>query len=221
MKIITITEKENIIFERWSKSRPSFVADGIVDNKSYLSSNPKLMFVLKEVNDRKGGNWDLRDFLREGARTQTWNNIARWIKGIRNLPQDIEWKLVKDVSKQDRSEILKSVCAINLKKSPGGYITNNDSLTKVATEDKEYINQQFSLYNPDLVICCGSVVSHLFNSLILFPNKPEWKSTRRGIWFYEYKEKKHIIAYSHPETTVANCLVFYGIVDAVREIYYQ
>ena len=179
------------------------------------------MFVLKEVNDPDGGNWDLRDFLREGARIQTWNNIARWIKGIRNLSQDIEWKLVKDISKQDKCEIFKSICAINLKKSPGGYVTDNNSLSVVATEDKDYLNQQFSLYAPDLVICCGSVVSHLFDSLILFPNKPDWKSTKRGIWFHEYEEKKYVVAYSHPETRVADCLLFYGIVDAVREIYSQ
>lgn len=218
---MTIKEQERKFFEVWSKNRSGFVADGIVDEKSYLSSYPKLMFILKEVNDPGGGNWDLRDFLREGARTQTWNNIARWIKGIRNLSQDIEWRIAKEMSEQDRREILKSICAINLKKSPGGYITDNDSLSKVAIEDKDYLNQQFSLYDPDLVICCGSVVSHLFDSLILFPNKPEWKSTRRGIWFHKYEEKKYVIAYSHPEARVADCLLFYGIVDAVREIYSQ
>jgi len=218
---MTIKEQEKMIFERWSKSRPGFVADGIVDEENYLASYPKLMFVLKEVNDPSGGNWDLRDFLRDGARKPSWNNIARWIKGIRNLPQDMEWKLIEGVSEQDRSEMLKSICALNLKKSPGGYITDNDSLNKVATEDQEYINQQFSLYNPDLIICCGSSVSHLFNSLILFQYKPEWKTTRRGIWYCEYEQKKYVIAYSHPEARVADSLLFYGIVDAVREIYFH
>lgn len=223
---MTIKEREKIIFERWSMSRPGFIADGIVDEESYLASYPKLMFVLKEVNKHDKGeqnpkDFDLRDFLRKGARPQTWNNVARWVKGIRNLSEDIEWRLVNEMSEQDRCELLKSICAINLKKSPGGYVADKNLLSKVAVEDKDYLNQQFSLYNPDLVICCGSTVSYLFDNLILVPNKSEWKTTRRGILFHEYEGKKYVIKYSHPETRVTDCLLFYGVVDAVREIYSQ
>ena len=43
---MTIQEQEKIIFETWSKNRPGFVSDGVVDEKTYLSSSPKIMFVL-------------------------------------------------------------------------------------------------------------------------------------------------------------------------------
>lgn len=53
--------------------------------KKVIDSDLKLMIILKEVNDRHGGGWDLRKFLRDGARDQTWNNITRWVRGIGTL----------------------------------------------------------------------------------------------------------------------------------------
>jgi len=218
---MSIRDRENELFEKWSANRQRFVKDGVVDEKSYLNSSAKIMLVLKEVNDPGGGNWDLREFIREGARSQTWDNITRWIYGIRNINKDIEWKEVQEISEERRKEYLKSICAINLKKSPGGHTTNNNVLSQVANKDKVFLNEQFSIYNsdlPDLIICCGSVVSELFHNLIEFSEKPNWKMTKRGIWYYEYQINKYVIEYSHPETRVANCLLYYGLVDAVREI---
>ena len=53
-----------------------------------MASSPSIVFILKEVNDPDGGGWDLRQFLRNnGDRPQTWNNVARWVHGIRNRGQ--------------------------------------------------------------------------------------------------------------------------------------
>ncbi|WGC86175.1 hypothetical protein [Aeromonas caviae] len=75
--------------------------------------------MLKEVNDPDGGGWDLREFIADGARSQTWNNVARWVDGIRNIERDIPWKEFDDINEEDRQSSLKSICAMNLKKSPG------------------------------------------------------------------------------------------------------
>ena len=32
-----------------------------------------------------GEDWDLREFLREGGRKQTWDNVTRWVIGINHL----------------------------------------------------------------------------------------------------------------------------------------
>ena len=74
---MTIGQKEEVLFNKWSANRQGFVSDGVVDEDSYLNSMPKIMFLLKEVNDRKGGGWDLREFLRNGARSQNWDNVTR------------------------------------------------------------------------------------------------------------------------------------------------
>lgn len=215
---MNIRVKENKLFEKWSANRKGFVVDGVVDEESYLNSSLKIMFILKEVNDPDGGDWDLREFIRKGARSQTWNNVTRWILGIQNIEKSIDWKEIQEITEEQRKECLKSICAINLKKSPGGHTTDNNALSQVVNEDKIFLNEQFSIYNPDLVICCGSVVSRLFHNLVEFSEKPDWKMTMRGIWYHVYQSNRYVIEYSHPEARVADYLLYYGLVDAVREI---
>ena len=216
-----IQDREKQLFEEWSKNRKGFVADGVIDENAYLNSCPRLMFILKEVNDPDGGNWDLREFIRDGAREQTWSNITRWTYGIRSIEKDIAWDNLQQITEEQRKEILKSICAINLKKSPGGHTTNKDILATVAFEDKIYFKEQFSFYDPDLVICCGSVVSRLFHNLVSSQLEPKWKMTKRGIWYHEYAKNKYVIEFSHPEARVADCFLYYGLIDAVREIWLE
>jgi hypothetical protein len=78
------------------------------------------------------------------------------------------------------------------------------------------VKKQFELYDADVVICCGSSVTSAFKSFIQ-PGS-NWRSTTRGVEFLEYKPSQHVIAFSHPEARVAENLLFYGLVDAVREI---
>ena len=77
---MSIREKENELFTRWRGEHHGFVSDGVVSEEDYDNSKIRLLFFLKEVNDPNGGNWDLREFIQDGARSQTWNNIARGCK---------------------------------------------------------------------------------------------------------------------------------------------
>lgn len=215
---MSIRERENELFEKWSAYRKGFVADGVVDEKSFLNSSPKIMLVMKEVNDSDGGEWDLREFIREGARSQTWNNVTRWIFGIQRIDISIDWNEIQNISNDQRKLLLRSICAINLKKSPGGHTTDKNALFQAAIEDKKFLNEQWDIYDPDLVICCGSVVSGFFHKLVKFSEEPDWKMTKRGIWYHEFQTNRYMIKYSHPEARVDDCLLFYGLVDAVREI---
>jgi len=40
--------------------------------------------------------------MREGCRDQTWNNITRWVEGIRRLPQEIPWHELANVNEERR-----------------------------------------------------------------------------------------------------------------------
>ncbi len=213
-----IKDMENSLFEEWAKNRSGFVKDGVVDEDAYLKSSPKLVFILKEVNDPDGGGWDLRKYIRNGARPQTWNNITRWTYGIQNIKKDISWSELQQITEEQRKSTLKSICVINLKKSPGGSTTDNDILAKEAREDKIFLKRQFSLYNPDLVICCGKGVSEIFCELMDLP-PGEWKMTKRGIRYYEYTKKKYVVEFFHPQARVASHLLYYSLIDAIREIF--
>lgn len=218
---MSLEKRENALFLEWKKNRTKFVPDGLVNEHAYLKSDKRLLFVLKEVNS-DGDGWDLREYLREkNNRSQTWNNITRWVIGIRRLGENLNWKGDKldKINTELRIQTLRSICVINLKKSPGGHTTNEKDLVGIAKEDREYINKQFSFYNPDITICCGTIVSSLFNELIRFESPIKQKTSARGIEYHEHKRKKYIISYSHPEARVQDNLLYYGLLDAIREIY--
>ena len=215
---MAITEKENELFVRWSVNRPGFVMDGVADERAFNASEPKIMFVMQEVEDLGGVTGDHRKFLRRGASPQPWNHITRWVIGLRQLEEDIAWNLFEEVSVQHRSGTLRSICVMHLKKTPGGDSAHSPALAITVQEDKKNLNEQFRLYDADLVICCGAAASDIFHSVITFEPPPVWKTTNRGIWFHEYAHQKYVISYSYPEVRVQDCLLYYGLIDAVREM---
>ena len=212
MEIHQIEEK---LFTEWEANRKGFVRDGVISEIDYLASKPKIAFILKEVNDRDGGGWDLRKFISEGGRSQTWNNIARWVHGIRNLGSVPDWNFYEEITNEFRVETLKSICAMNLKKSPGTHTTDHASLNAVANEDKEYICRQYSIYNPDITICGGT--GDLFKWIVGHESLT-WNRTKRGIWWYERDVNKYVVSFAHPEARVQNPLLVYGLIDAIHEI---
>jgi len=86
------------------------------------------------------------------------------------------------------------------------------------------LNRQFQLYyknektRPDIIICGGSSTSNTFNKLVDIPNKDDWKQTFRGIWYYEYDSGRFFISYSHPEARIQDSLLYYGLIDAIKEL---
>lgn len=213
---MTIRSQEEKLFSKWRAGRIGFVSDGVVSEERYAESYTKLLFVMKEVNDEGGGGWDLRELIRCGERAKTWNNLTRWTIGIRNLDRDISWTELWEISQEQRCHELQSIAAINLKKSPGGYTADSLEVKKIAKEDAAYLNQQFGFYDADFTICCGT--GPLLHSLLEPLKALEWKYTFRGIPYLEPTPRKYVIAYSHPEARCYPPLLYYGLIDAVREI---
>lgn len=211
-----IVVRERSLFEKWSQTCPDLVCDGVVDGQAYLKADPQVLLVLKEVNDKNGGGWDLRKFIRNGARGQTWNNVTRWMTGIRNLDRDLPWSEVKKVGVTDRREKLRSLCVMNLKKSPGGTSSNAKEIHAAALKYRSLINSQFNLYNPDLVICGGTAKT--FSTVINYGRDLDWKRTRRGVRYCEPVPGQHIVDYFHPQARYRASMLYYCLVDAVREI---
>ncbi len=212
---MSISTDEEKLFLAWQECRNGFVRDGVVSEESFLKSKHRIVFILKEVNDVGGGGWDLREFVREGGRRQTWNNIARWVHGINHLPEVYNWDQYSDISEDFRRENLQEICVMNLKKSPGTHTTEYAALKTVAHEDSDNLRAQYSLYNPKLTICCGT--ADLFKEVIGH-NDLQWYRTSKGIWWYKGKPGSNVVSFAHPEARVQSSLLLYGLLDAVSEI---
>ncbi len=213
------TKQEAALFKKWRKKRKAFIPDGVVDSTAYISSSPRICYILKEVNDTsENPDWDLREFVRLGGRPQTWNNIARWTDGIRkiyNNDSSIDWSHFALPTTEYRIEKLQSICAMNLKKTPGTHTANYKEFEAAAAQDADYLKEQYGIYSPNITICAGSSVFHLFTQLMNIIDK---KQTSRGVEYLSLADGNYIINFSHPEARIADNILLYGLLDAILEI---
>lgn len=216
---MSIKSREKKIFEEYKKIFPNIISDGVVDENLFLNARYKIVYILKEVNS-EGDPWDLCKFLYdEGGRYQTWDNIARWTKGILNWETELNWSTLndynKDHNKERRLKYLKKIAAINLKKTQGGHTSSNKEIRKESPKYKDIIKQQIALYKPDFIICCGTY--NTFVDIYYEDVAIEPKETKRGVEYF-YDQDCIIINFSHPEARVNDAYLYYALIDAVREI---
>jgi hypothetical protein len=205
---------ENELLDRWANNCPGLIRDGVVNPEQYLNSKIKILYLLKEVNG--GSDWDLRDFLRAGGRKQTWNNIARWAKGIFSLPKEIPWAELENITDDEREKILQMICAVNVKKTSGSHTADEKLVKEAAGRDAEYLRNQIDLYMPDIIICCGTEWDYWHE---IMKSNPDWKQSSRGIWYFIENTGRIVVSYSHPEARTKSCLLYYGLMDCVQEIF--
>lgn len=208
-----ITTEENKLFLEIKKLNPDIIDDGVADEEEYLTAKYKIMYVLKEVNGGRG--WSLREFIREGGRAQTWDNIARWTEAILSLDEEKPWSYWENECETRRKTILKKICAINLKKTSGGHTSHTEEVYQAALDNSDILRKQLLLYHPDIIICCGT--EKAFVDACYKNREPDWKMTSRGIWYF-VDEGTVVISFAHPEARVKDCFLHYALVDAVKEI---
>lgn len=227
---VCVHSLENELFKEWSeklvkddiiKEVCEFIPDGIVNENEYNLAKYKILFVLKEVNGGKG--WGLRKFLAEGGRPQTWDNISCWTEGVFNIDKEFLWRDLQDRDKEQREvknlrrriKYLRKICVMNLKKTSGGHTTNRSTLWEAAIRDADFFKKQHDLYNPDITICCGT--SSEFFNIIYKDRSQERLQTKRGVWYIK-NDDSVIIEYCHPAARINPSLMYYGLIDAMREI---
>lgn len=159
-----ISEKLQELYElhkRQLSPNEHFVPCGIVDQEAYEASTPKLVFLLKEVNDPKQTpGWSMVGFLQDqvkrGLSGQSiypmWKELGIWSYAIRNdFPRYGEINTV-----QVAAEGLKCVGMTNLKKSGGGGTSNYRVIRECAAKTIELWKSELEIMTPDIIICCGT-----------------------------------------------------------------
>ena len=203
---------ENNLLDSWADSVPGFIRDGCANPQKYANSPVKLLFVLKEVNG--GKDWDLREFMNAGCRPQTWNVISRWIEGIFHLDRDYLWKDLQINNEQRRNQYIPHVCAVNVKKTSGSSVADSKTIQSEVEKSKDFLKRQLLLYQADIVVLCGTEKQYQ----TAINNNPNWEMTSRGIWYYIDANGSIIVSFSHPEARTKECFLYYGLIDAIKEI---
>ena len=111
---MSIRTEENKLFSELRRKIPSLSADGVVDEAQFLSARYRIVYVMKEMNG--GERRDLREFLFEGGRPQTLDNIARWTEGILAWEKEFPWREMEQDNERRRSDMLKKIAVVNVNK---------------------------------------------------------------------------------------------------------
>ena len=223
----SINEKEDALFEKW-RGNPSFdrsfVLDGVVNPQEWEEQTCHILFLLKEAH---GETWngDLRRFLKDGAKSATWNNIVRWTCGIlthKNLSNT-------RIDKATRIKWLNRAAVANVKKAGGKASTNTAQLLDffVSSQSQELLANQLNLYDKlDYIICCGDGVKEcLCLALKSETLRNKW-SSYKGIWLKEQSieilmptsslQAPAIINYYHPQCRKSAQYLYETLMQTVK-----
>jgi len=173
-------DAESRLFKEWlatgTVNKEKFTDDGIVSAEHFGFWNPRIVFVLKEVNTDHCNGFSLRSFLAAGAKNEggykdgsrTWAPIQRWLA---KYGREIDCSGKIQVGQNNRKTVLRTIAAINLNKLPGGSTTDNAQLAVDAKSQGDLIRKQVETYygKPTVFACCGTPVFGLFAELMGIP----------------------------------------------------
>ncbi len=230
MTIPSIKSAELKLFEVWRKklgNNHGFYSDGVVNEDEFRKSKKRILFLLKEVNSgnsKEGGC--LIEFLSKGAPGggwKTWNDIARWTKGLRRYFESkeiINFTEVDHVDVESRKELLSHIAAMNLDKTGGGGTADWEDIRQAKERDWAEIKKQMALYQADIVVCCGT-----FGLIEELAENDAIKQTNRGVRFFETSlsfggDKRTVfIDHCHPAARIKKQYKLYTLLDAVAKIF--
>ena len=157
---------EDSLFDEWIATRPGadFIRDGVVDEKAFLDAPLRLVFVLKDTH---GGDFDLREFLFDGAWTRKdgFKTGSRTWQPIRRVIGKIKQRLGLSMTNNKRHSF-RDIAAINVKKIAGDAVCPWDKLQDAVERDNEFIAKQFHLYRgTNAIFICGSTFGFVRKAL--------------------------------------------------------
>lgn len=225
-----ILAKEEKLFAAWKQKyaeiypNETFVVDGAPCPASYESSPAKCLIVLKDANFAPqtipDKTFDLRRQLASEEPHSWWRRISNWCTGISRIHENLSWCEFQhdDADKNRIRQSLKPFAFMQLKKTVGGASISDKNLWAHAKRDETEIRIQIDIYQPTVIICCGSAV---WSSLVAMFRNPESKQTRNGVQYAAMDvngKRTFLINYMHPSVRASENIICYGILDAYREI---
>ena len=156
-KIFNHAKENNLI-----KQKPLLmpIYDGVADIKAYISSNPKIMWILKEPYDdftstgkARGGDWYFTEHFKN---TNVWKDQDMWKLMIQinyAIRNNLKWKELDYIeNNSEMAEELKKTAYINISKMPANTISPNDHIRTCYTIWKKILFEQINIYKPDVII---------------------------------------------------------------------
>ena len=149
-------EKITSLFKRWKEARPEyeqnghcFTEDGIANFDNWEKAKPKILFLLKENHE---DGWQPSEPIQ--LIDKPFNmNIARWrqiiIELFNNHNKELDFESIK------LPEIIDDIALVDIKKLNEWKCKSDDKeIYRYAGQDKDFLMEQISLINPNIILCC-------------------------------------------------------------------
>lgn len=191
--------KKNIqldkLFIDWNKQyekSENFVKDGIINEELFDEARIKILFITKEPNDPKKEGTDFREWWNKEVYYGFSYRISEWAYGIlNNFPKyDSIWPKNDD---SIAKKAIQSIAFMNVKKSGGTGSSDKNTINKYIERDKEFIDRQIEIIDPEVIIIGMSWASTVD---LLFPDL-KWTKSGYAINLARFKKSK-VIDFYHP-----------------------
>jgi hypothetical protein len=185
------------------------IFDGITDIDVYNKTEPKILWILKEPNDKDGSSFDLRDLHKNVSQYKKWRKtyklIVKLTYAILNNIDEFE----KIPNEYNIKQVLNNIAFINIKKSGGKSRANDKVVRDIYNRDKNIIIEQIKTLDPKIIINCSRVFG-LFNDLVTSE-----VIKRNDFECGKYNDGIIINAY-HPNARYSNKLYFNNIIGYIK-----
>ena len=181
--------------ERWSDPKK--------ENELWGNAPIRYLFLTKDQNagddEKKAKAWDVRSEIGRSntdscsIRYQFYRNLMYILYGIINSEDTLcgyeDFTNEQAIQTYDNAPVAR----INVKKQAGGSSIDNNTLKTYIERDKEFLIEQISALDADVIICCGysESIEDTGNIILNFLNKEIYNFTKINEWIhYDDKAKK-------------------------------
>lgn len=194
---------------------PECVLDGIVDYDSFEWSPYKVLWILKEVNDKDGGKGNLSEFISLPECLMSYNMYKRAWSSV----MDVSYGIINNFptyevthSKvEEETYALDYMAFININKLPGSSRNYYKDLKKAFGQFKDIVMKQIEYIDPDIIIC-GNTFWLFYD--IFKPTNPKVSESNKA---FMIKGKLWIEAYHPGQTRFTHKQYYSDIIKSVRD----
>ena len=149
----TKTERLNELFAKWRErygaEADRMCLDGIVCEKDYEKTDPKLLFVAKEPNHQGDRGFDFREWWCEEVKYAFTKRLCEWTYGIQNGFPPLSGF---DKDEGHKLTAIRSISFMNLKKVGGSGSADSAKIQSTTERDREFLRRQIDIIAPDVVV---------------------------------------------------------------------
>ena len=184
------------------------IYDGVCDVEKYLTSSPRIMWILKEPYDDftpegkpTGGGWMIYDAFdnNDAWKNRTWRPMIYSTYGVF---RGSNYREMDDISdNRDMINVLKKIAYVNISKMPANSQSNDNDIQIKYNTWKPILMEQIALYNPQIIIF-GNTFKYFKSDLV--GNETEPTKRIDGVIHVYEKDGKKLLDVYHPNQRIIN-----------------